>query len=110
MKSIDIISMTPGYNYYINDKVYKTEKKIGCFIGYKLTPNNSGLIAKFINVKKIPDYTSCVDGIHSRHSLWYDFYLPQKNIIEKKIIDELYRKAINKKLQIITGDNNFVWY
>jgi hypothetical protein len=111
MKDIEVTSMKPGFTYYIDHKVYRVEKKIGRFIGYELTPNNTGLIAKFDNVKNINlKFNISLPIIHLRHSMWYNFYLSQKDIIEKKIIEEIYRKAINKKLQIITGDTNFIWY
>ena len=111
MKDIEVTSMKPGFTYYIDHKVYRVEKKIGRFIGYELTPNNTGLIAKFDNVKNINlELNISLPIIHLRHSMWYNFYLSQKDIIEKKIIEEIYRKAINKKLQIITGDTNFIWY
>lgn len=109
---VDPFQMEPNVEYYIeNKKDDCKEKKKGTFLYYLPTPNNSGLIVYFKDIYYINKSIHIHPSISNegvRHSKWFNFYLPENNIFEKRK-NKLYLDATNIKLRDIIGDPYFIW-
>lgn len=113
MESININQLVKDEIYYIESKTNKKSRQIAKFKDVTYYRDEK-YVANFTDISEIKKSSGFGNsGLHygdgSRHSYWFTFYKNYKINYNRKI-ENFYKTAINKFLQEITGDCNFIWY